>query len=345
MVKYKILNKKGSVIVSNIYVEGYKSILSLEETEIAIKLVKDTFERKLSEKLNLTRVSAPLFVEPSTGLNDDLNGYEKAVGFKAFQTKASLEIVQSLAKWKRNALKKYGFRGIYTDMNAIRPYEELDNIHSLYVDQWDWEMVISVLDRNKEFLKNVVRRIYKALVETALKVEEKYPSIVHYLPNDIAFISTEKLLSMYPNLSSKERENEIAKKYGAVFLMDIGDKLRNGLPHDGRAADYDDWHLNGDLILWYEPLNIAYEISSMGIRVNKESLLYQLKKKNEEYKLEYKYHQDIINDRLPLTIGGGIGQSRMCLFMLNKVHIGEVHASYWPEEDIEKFKKLNIKLL
>lgn len=331
--------------MSNIYIKNYKSVLNLEETEIAIKLVKDTFEKKLSEILGLTRVSAPLFVEPKTGLNDNLNGYEKAVSFKVNQTNDNLEIVQSLAKWKRSALKKYGFRGIYTDMNAIRPYEELDNIHSLYVDQWDWEMVISVLDRNKEFLKNVVRRIYKALLDTSIVIEAKYPQIIHYLPQDITFITSEELLKKYPNLNSKERENMIAKEYGAVFLMDIGDKLSNGIPHDGRAADYDDWHLNGDLILWYEPLNIAYEISSMGIRVNKESLIYQLKAKNEEYKLDYKYHQDILNDRLPLTIGGGIGQSRMCLFMLNKVHIGEVQASWWPSEDVERFDSLNIKLL
>lgn len=331
--------------MSNIYVDNYKSVLSLEETEIAIKLVKDTFERKLSEKLGLTRVSAPLFVEPKTGLNDNLNGYERAVSFKVNQTGDELEIVQSLAKWKRNALKKYGFRGIYTDMNAIRPFEELDNIHSLYVDQWDWEMVISVLDRNKDFLKDVVRRIYKALLETSEVIEKKYPKIVHYLPYDIKFISSKELLEKYPNLNSKERENKIAKEYGAVFIMDIGDNLKNGKPHDLRAADYDDWHLNGDLVLWYEPLKIAYEISSMGIRVDKKSLIYHLKVKNEEYKLKYKYHQDIINDKLPLTIGGGIGQSRMCLFMLNKVHIGEVQASFWSLKDIEEFAKLNIKLL
>lgn len=331
--------------MSNIYVESYKSILNLEETEIAIKFVKDTFESLLQKHLNLTRVSAPLFVDPKTGLNDNLNGYEKAVSFNVHEDNTQLEIVQSLAKWKRNALNKYGFKGIYTDMNAIRPYEELDNLHSLYVDQWDWEMVINQNDRNIEFLKNIVKKIYKALVDTSFLLETKYPVLKHYLPNDITFISTSELEKIYPNISRKERENEITKKYGAVFLMNIGDDLSDGKPHDGRSADYDDWKLNGDIILWYEPLNIALEVSSMGIRVDSKSLEYQLKKKHEEYKLNYKYHQDIINNKLPLTIGGGIGQSRMCLFMLNKVHIGEVQASYWPKDDIEKFKSLNINLL
>lgn len=331
--------------MSNIYVENYQSVLNLEETEIAIKYVKDTFEAKLQKNLCLTRVSAPLFVEPKTGLNDNLNGFEQAVGFNVHQDNTHLEIVQSLAKWKRNALNKYGFKGIYTDMNAIRPYEELDNLHSLYVDQWDWEMVISDNDRNEEFLKSIVKKIYSALFETSSLLGKKYPQLKHYLPSEITFITTEELEKLYPNLSKKERENKIAKKYKAVFLMHIGDTLSDGKPHDGRAADYDDWSLNGDILLWYEPLNMAYEISSMGIRVDSKTLEYQLKKKHEEYKFRYKYHQDIMENKLPLTIGGGIGQSRMCLFMLNKVHIGEVQASYWPKEDIEKFKELNIKLL
>ena len=331
--------------MSNIYVKNYKSILNLEETEIAIKYVKDTFELLLQKYLGLTRLSAPLFVDPTTGLNDNLNGYEKAVSFNAHEDNTQLEIVQSLAKWKRNALNKYGFKGIYTDMNAIRPYEELDNIHSLYVDQWDWEMIINESDRNIEFLKSIVKKIYKALIDTSNLLNKKYPLLKHYLPNEITFISASELEDMYPNLSRKERENKIAKKYGAVFLTQIGDDLKDGKPHDGRSADYDDWKLNGDIILWYEPLNIAYEISSMGIRVDSKSLKYQLEKKHEEYKLNYKYHQDVLNNQLPLTIGGGIGQSRMCLFMLNKVHIGEVQASYWSKEDIEKFSKININLL
>lgn len=334
---------------NNIIIENYQSLLSLKETEIAIKLVKDTFENLLAIKLNLTRVSAPIFVDPKTGLNDNLNGYEKAVGFNVFENNHHLEVVQSLAKWKRNALKKYGFAtdsGIYTDMNAIRPYEDLDNLHSLYVDQWDWERVISNEERNEHFLIRIVKDIYEVLKDTERKAHITYPVLGKCtLPEDITFVSSEELEKKYPSLTAKERENIEAKKHGAIFLMHIGGKLNNGQPHDGRAADYDDWSLNGDILLWYEPLGIAYEISSMGIRVNKESLLKQLKEKNEEFKLDLPYHQDIINNNLPLTIGGGIGQSRMCMFMLKKVHIGEVQASYWSKEDIELFAKNNIHLL
>lgn len=329
----------------NIFVNNYKSVLDLEETEIAIKLVKDTFEEKLAQALDLTRVSAPLFLDPNTGLNDNLSGTEKAVSFKAVNRTHELEVIQSLAKWKRNALNKYGFKGIYTDMNAIRPDEMLDNIHSLYVDQWDWEHIISKEERNLEYLKNTVIKIYNALKQTYEVIHNKYPKLTKVLPENITFIDSEELLAMYPDKSSKERENLITRKYGAVFLMRIGDKLSNGLPHDLRAADYDDWQLNGDILLWYDPLNMAYEISSMGIRVDSESLVKQLNAKNEQFKLKLQYHQDIINNRLPLTIGGGIGQSRMCLFMLNKAHIGEVQASYWPEDDIKELKKYNINLL
>ena len=265
---------------NNIIVKNYKSILSIHDTQIAIKLVKDTFEEKLQEALELTRVTAPLFVEPSTGLNDDLSGVEKAVNFKAYNTHASLEIVQSLAKWKRNALYKYSCSGIYTDMNAIRPFEELDNIHSLYVDQWDWEKVLTIEERNVDYLKKIVSKIYGVLLETCKIVHEAYPQISHDLPENITFITAQELEDMFPNLSSKERENAIAKLHKAVFLMKIGAPLKSGLPHDGRAADYDDWDLNGDILLWYEPLQIAFEISSMGIRVNKEILLKQLKLKN-----------------------------------------------------------------
>ena len=330
---------------NNILVKNYSSILNVFDTQLAIKLVKDTFQNKLAKELELMRVSAPLFIEPKTGLNDNLSGVEKAVNFVIQENKNNLEIVQSLAKWKRHALNKYNSKGIYTDMNAIRPFEDLDNIHSIYVDQWDWEKVITKEDRNEEYLKETVRKIYRALKETSEVIKERFPKLEHNLPDEITFITSEELLDLYPGLSSKERENEITKKYGAVFLMHIGDKLKNGYSHDGRAADYDDWSLNGDILLWYETLNIAYEISSMGIRVDKDALLYQLKEKNEEYKIDMPYHQDIINDRLPLTIGGGIGQSRMCLYLLNKAHIGEVQVSYWSNEDIELFKSLNIHLL
>ena len=330
------------------YIKGYSSLLDLKETEVAIKIVKDNFEKKLAKKLNLLRVSAPLFVQPQTGLNDNLTGFEKAVSFTVNETKDTLEVVQSLAKWKRFALKKYGFdyeTGLYTDMNAIRPFEELDNIHSLYVDQWDWEKVITKEERTMEYLKEVVEKIYEALKETEDVISEAFPKLHQDLPEEITFITTKELEEMYPDYTRKERENAIAKKHKAVFLMQIGHKLSDGQSHDGRAADYDDWHLNGDILLWYEPLEIAFEISSMGIRVDKNSLLEQIKIKNEEYKLEFPYHKGILDESLPYTIGGGIGQSRMCMYMLKKVHIGEVQASYWSEEDIQEFAKYNIFLL
>ena len=330
---------------NNIIVKDYESILDIHDTQIAIKLVKDTFEDKLAKALELTRVTAPLFVEPKTGLNDDLSGVEKAVNFKSHTSNTNLEIVQSLAKWKRNALHKYSCSGIYTDMNAIRPFEDLDNIHSLYVDQWDWEKVLSEEQRNEDYLKEIVNKIYNVLLETCKVVNNAYPQIDYDLPEKITFITTQELEDKYPNFSSKERENQFAKEYKSVFLMKIGDPLKSGKPHDSRAADYDDWNLNGDILLWYEPLQIAYEISSMGIRVDKESLIRQLTYKKELHKLEFDYHKDILNDVLPLTIGGGIGQSRMCLFMLKKAHIGEVQVSYWEEEDIALFSKHNVHLL
>ena len=329
----------------NIYPKNYQSILDLKDTQIAIKLVKDTFEDELAKELKLMRVSAPLFVEPSTGLNDNLSGYEKAVNFVVNQNNTDLEIVQSLAKWKRFALNKYDIDGLYTDMNAIRRFEELDNLHSLYVDQWDWEKRLTIENRNVRTLKSVVKRIYKAFIKTYNKLIKKYPCLENEFSKEVTFVTTKELEKLYPNLSRKERENAICKKYGTVFLMQIGNKLKDGLPHDARAADYDDWKLNGDILLWYEPLQIAFELSSMGIRVNKESLVKQLKAKKEEYKLELPYHQSILNDELPLSIGGGIGQSRLCMFLLKKVHIGEVQSSYWPEEDIKKFKKYNVNLL
>lgn len=332
----------------NIVIKDYKPILNLIDTEITIKLVKDTFERKLAEELGLIRVSAPLFVEPETGLNDNLNGFEKAVSFKSIELNKKIEVVQSLAKWKRNALKMYDFKpntGLYTDMNAIRPYEELDNIHSLYVDQWDWEKIITEEERNLDFLKETVNKIYKALLKTEEVLVKAYPVLNHNLPKEIKFISTTELEAMYPTLSRKERENKIASEYKALFLYQIGWPLKDGQSHDGRAADYDDWNLNGDILLWYEPLQIALEISSMGIRVNKDSLIKQLQAKNENYKLEMPYAQNILNDVLPLTIGGGIGQSRMCMYMLKKAHIGEVQSSVWSKEDVLFFGKNNIKLL
>ena len=328
--------------------ENYKSKLGLLETEIAIKYVKDTFEKELALELNLTRVSAPLFVYPESGLNDYLNGFERVVKFDVLDIKKDVEIVQSLAKWKRNSLKKYNFEvetGLYTDMNAIRRDEELDAIHSIYVDQWDWEKIIIESERTTSYLESVVRKIYKVIKTTLDKVNKKFSVLSATLPLDIFFIDSEDLLKMYPNNTPKERENLITKKYGAVFIKGIGDKLSNGMPHDGRAADYDDWSLNGDILVWNSVIDCAFELSSMGIRVDDKSLIDQLIKKNEEYKLENEYCQNIINKRLPLTIGGGIGQSRLCMFMLEKAHIGEVQVSVWKDEYLEYLEKKNIHLL
>ena len=326
----------------------YQSTLNLLETEIAIKFIKDTFEKELAKALNLTRVSAPLFVLPETGLNDNLNGTERAVRFDVLALKKDVEIVQSLAKWKRMALEKYGFEpesGLYTDMNAIRRDEIPDELHSIYVDQWDWEKIITPEERTYTYLKKTVKRIYKAILKLSKEVTKKYPALSHNLPADITFISTKQLEKDYPNNTRKERENIVAKKYGAVFLYQIGWDLKDGMPHDGRAADYDDWKLNGDIVLWYEPLKRAFEISSMGIRVDKNSLVKQLKKRKENYKLDNPYCQDVLNDRLPLTIGGGIGQSRLCMYFLNKAHIGEVQASVWGEDYIKENREKGINLL
>ena len=326
----------------------YKSALNLLDTEIAIKFIKDSFEKELAKNLKLTRVSAPLFVQPETGLNDNLNGYERAVRFDVLTLHKDVEIVQSLAKWKRMALAKYGFvegTGLYTDMNAIRRDEDLDAIHSVYVDQWDWEKIITAQDRKISYLKKTVRSIYKALLKVSAMVNKKYPILKHDLPAEITFVSTKQLEKDYPNLSRKDREKEIAKKHGAVFIYQIGWPLSDKKPHDGRAADYDDWKLNGDLLLWYDVLGIALEISSMGIRVNSDSLVKQLKKKNELDKLSNPYCKGIIDGVLPLTIGGGIGQSRLCMFFLNKAHIGEVQASVWSDECIEQNAKQGIHLL
>ncbi len=326
----------------------YQSILGLLDTEIAIKYIKDLFEKELAKALKITRVSAPLFVFPETGLNDNLNGVERAVRFDVLDLGKEVEIVQSLAKWKRMALHKYGFssgEGLYTDMNAIRRDETLDALHSVYVDQWDWEKIISEKDRKLSYLKRTVKTIYKTLYKVSEAVSKKYPQLKNQLPKEITFISTKQLEKEYPNLSRKERENAVTKKYGAVFVYQIGWNLKDGAPHDGRAADYDDWKLNGDILLWYDVLGIALEISSMGIRVNAESLKKQLKKKKEEYKLDNPYCKSVINGVLPLTIGGGIGQPRLCMFMLKKAHIGEVQASVWSDKQLEEKGAEGIHLL
>ena len=327
-----------------ILVKDYTSKLDVYETQLAIKLCKDTFESLLSKELDLMRVTAPLFVDPLTGLNDNLSGKENAVSFKIPSNK-DLEIVQSLAKWKRYALNKYNADGIYTDMNAIRMHEDLDNIHSIYVDQWDWEKRITVNDRNISYLKEIVNKIYKVLKTTQKIIHNKFPALNNVLPDKIHYITSSELEDLYPDLSRKEREYEITKKHGAVFLIGIGNKLKDGVSHDSRASDYDDWNLNGDLLVYYSTLDIALELSSMGIRVDKEALLHQLKEKKEEFKLDLPYHKAILENTLPLTIGGGIGQSRICMYLLNKAHIGEVQVSYWNKEDIELFKRNNIHLL
>lgn len=330
------------------HVKEYQPKLDLIETEVAIKFVKDNFEMELAKALNLTRVSAPLFVLPQTGLNDHLNGYERVVKFDILDLKEDVEIVQSLAKWKRNALRKYQFelgKGLYTDMNAIRRDEELDAIHSVYVDQWDWEKIIDRKDRNIEYLKETVQKIYSVIQRISKRVNKAFPSIQVKLPTDITFMSTEELERYYPDKTRKERENLICEKYGAVFLYHIGWPLQDGKPHDGRAADYDDWNYNGDILVWNPILQIAFELSSMGIRVDQESLPKQLEYKNELSKLNNEYCQNIMKNHLPLTIGGGIGQSRLCMFMLEKAHIGEVQVSVWDETYVKILSKKNIHLL
>ncbi|WP_067141885.1 aspartate--ammonia ligase [Oceanivirga salmonicida] len=315
----------------------YKPMFCILDMEIAIKQIKDFFEKELSRTLNLTRISAPLFVERKTGLNDNLNGIERPVSFDMLESpEKTIEIVHSLAKWKRYALKRYGFKtyeGIYTDMNAIRRDEELDNIHSIYVDQWDWEKIITKEDRNVEYLKDTVRKIYKVFLRTEKKLQILYDNYEEFLAKDIHFITSQELLDKYPNLSSKEREYEICKKYGTVFIMQIGDLLSNKEKHDGRAPDYDDWSLNGDILVYNKVLDIAFELSSMGVRVDKKALESQLVKANVTNKTNF--HNMLLNDELPLTIGGGIGQSRICMLFLKTAHIGEVQASMWSEE-IEK---------
>ena len=329
--------------------KNYKSILNLVETEAAIKIVKDNFERNLAANLNLIRVTAPLFVLANTGLNDDLSGMEVPVSFNVKTEESPLAIVHSLAKWKRMAITRYNLlpgAGLYTDMNAIRKDEQLDNLHSIYVDQRDWEKVITKKQRNFSYLKETVNSIYDAIKKTAKHICSIYPSLNNYFSEDIFFLTTSELANLYPNMTAKERENAICMKHGAVFLMQIGGKLQNKeQAHDLRSPDYDDWDLNGDILVYYPPLNCAIELSSMGIRVDKLSLLKQLTITNKLDRLKYQYHKMILNDQLPLTIGGGIGQSRLCLIMLNKVHIGEVQSSYWDEVNLKFARKRNITLL
>ncbi len=326
----------------------YKSKLTVLETQDIIRSLRHRFEENLCDALNLRRVSAPLFVSRGSGINDDLNGVERPVSFDILQTGEVVEVVHSLAKWKRAALGKYGFSmhtGLYTDMNAIRRDEVCDSVHSLYVDQWDWEKIISEGDRTVEFLQDTVKRIYSAVLLTADFIERKCPVLDNYLPREIKFITSQELLDKYPSLSPRERETEIVKEYGAVFVMQIGGRLSNGEKHDGRAPDYDDWALNGDLIVYNRVLDSALELSSMGIRVDKESLVKQLTAEDRLERLELPFHKSLMNGELPFTIGGGIGQSRLCMQLLQKAHIGEVHASVWPEEEIKKCEELGIQLL
>ncbi|BDR66376.1 aspartate--ammonia ligase [Clostridium tetani] len=327
----------------------YKTELDLKETAIAIKEVKDCFERALAKQLNLIRVSAPLFVRCDKGLNDNLNGVERPVKFTVKDdNEAAVEIVHSLAKWKRMALYRYNFNadeGLYTDMNAIRRDEELDNTHSIYVDQWDWERIIKKEDRNEEYLKDIVRKIFKAFKETEEHINKLYPFLGEVLPEEVSFMTTQELEDMFPDLTAKEREDAITKEKKAVFLMKIGKTLESGEKHDGRAPDYDDWELNGDILFWNPVLNKAFELSSMGIRVDEESLLKQLKLANCEERKELQFHKMLLEKKLPYTIGGGIGQSRMCMLFLKKAHIGEVQSSIWPEEMIKFCEEKGMTIL
>ncbi len=329
--------------------KDYNPVLSIRETQEAIKYIRDTFQYEFGKELGLLRISAPLFVEKSSGLNDNLNGTEEPVHFTMKDIpNEQIEVVHSLAKWKRYALGTYGFRhheGLYTNMNAIRKDEDLDNLHSAYVDQWDWEKIISKEERTERVLRQHVERIFKVIKHMEHEVWYKYPQAVNHLPDRITFVTTQELLDMYPDLTPRERENKITREYGAVFLMKIGKVLSNGQKHDGRAPDYDDWELNGDILFWYEPLQTTLELSSMGIRVDEKSLVDQLNKEDCLDRLNYPFHKAIMEQKLPYTIGGGVGQSRLCMLLLKKAHIGEVQASIWPDEIWEECAKNNIPLL
>lgn len=338
--------------------EGYKQLLNPAQTEQGIKLIKDFFQANLSTALRLRRITAPLFVQRGLGINDDLSGVERPVSFPIKDMNDQVaEVVHSLAKWKRLMLAEYQIKpgyGLYTDMNAIRGDEELDNLHSLYVDQWDWERTILPENRNVGFLKKIVRSIYAAMQRTEYLVCETYPQIAPFLPDEIKFVHSEELIAMYPGMTAKERENAIAKAYGAVFIIGIGGKLSNGEPHDLRAPDYDDWTtpneegfngLNGDILVWYPLIDRAVELSSMGIRVDKETLLRQLELTGKQERKNLFFHQKLLNGELPLSIGGGIGQSRLCLMLLHKAHIGEIQASIWPQAMREECKRLGMPLI
>ncbi len=338
--------------------KNYQALLDMRQTEQGIKLIKDFFQQNLSTELRLHRVTAPLFVLKGLGINDDLNGVERAVTFPIKDLgDAQAEVVHSLAKWKRLTLAEQHIEpgyGVYTDMNAIRADEELDNIHSLYVDQWDWEAVITREQRTVAFLKDIVQRLYCAIRRTEYLVCESYPQIKSFLPEKIHFIHSEQLLQKYPDMSAKEREDAICKKWGAVFVMGIGGELSNGQPHDGRAPDYDDWStvgedglkgLNGDILIWYPILERSLELSSMGIRVDRDSLLRQLKLAHQEERQQLYFHQQLLQGHLPLSIGGGIGQSRLCMVLLHKAHIGEIQASIWPDDMRQECRRLGMPLI
>ena len=328
--------------------ENYASVLDLRETERAIKAVKDGFERSLAERLNLERITAPLFLEKDSGLNDDLNGIERKVEFELKETKTSCEVVQSLAKWKRMALYRYGFKadeGLYTDMNAIRRDDDMDNIHSVFVDQWDWERVITKEERNLGFLKMIVQRIVDAVIDTHNQIKRAFPALTRKLDREIFYITAQELEDKYPRLSPKEREYAVSREHHTVFLMQIGGALKSGIRHDGRAPDYDDWTLNGDLLFWNDLLNAPLELSSMGIRVDAESLKRQLELSSAQERMKYEYHRLVSEGVLPLTIGGGIGQSRICMLLLEKLHIGEVQASYWGKDVLAACKAGGVDIL
>jgi aspartate--ammonia ligase, AsnA-type len=343
------LKVEGVIVMSKTLLpKGYKSVLSLYETQIAIGKAKRTFEDNLSAALNIKRVSAPLFVDPTTGLNDNLNGTERPVSFDIAETKKDAQVVHSLAKWKRMALYKYDFKsgeGLYTDMNAIRRDEEMDNIHSIYVDQWDWEKVLDKKDRNIDYLKETVKAIVNAACDTAEALKKDYSQLTVSLSRDVSFVTTQELEDMYPSLTTKEREDVYLKEHKTAFIMKIGDLLKSGEKHDGRAPDYDDWELNGDILFWNDVLQKAYEVSSMGIRVDEKSLDSQLTKAGCDDRRSLPFHKMLLEGKLPLSIGGGIGQSRFCMLLLGKAHIGEVQVSIWDDETMDTCRTAGIELL
>jgi aspartate--ammonia ligase len=339
-----MLRRKENLLLPESYVPKQR----IRETEIAIKTIKDHLERDLADTLNLTRVSAPLFVLPGTGLNDNLNGIERPVCFDIKETQEEVEVVQSLAKWKRLALREYGFspgEGLYTDMNAIRRDEVTDNLHSIYVDQWDWEKIITCEDRNETYLKTIVRDIFGCFCRTQNHILRYYPSLTKKLPDSIYFITSQELEDLYPGFSPRQREDAICQEKQAVFIMQIGHPLKSGSSHDGRAPDYDDWTLNGDILFWYPLLNRAVEVSSMGIRVDKQAMISQLDIAGCSKRAGMPFHQGVIHETIPLSIGGGIGQSRICMYLLDKAHVGEVQSSVWPSSMVEDCKSHGIMLL